>query len=619
VAISNGVKIALALFAGAGVFAGIVMTVPQQGAPGSESAAGEPEAEQAAAEVAAADAPAGEAPAAEVAEGSDVAAEGAAEEPAEAEVAEPAETEVADEVAEAPRVETLRVEPDGMTVIAGRAAAGATIAVMLGAEVVAEVVADAGGEFVALVSLPPSEAPRSLSLVSDPAGVAVMSEETWLVAPTTVAVADAGEAGVATEAEGELEVSAAETATPEAESEQAGMAVADDAAAGTEEVMASAGTVEGGAEVVAPEDEVAAAEAVEGGAEPGAVEDVVAVAEPVAGGVETAAAEDVVAFADQVDGGADAVAVDEEMAAELDEGNAEGVAATDEAAVTEEDTLAVADGVVSEGDTEAVAVEDPAGTTVVASAEVVAELPGADGTAVGDGAVTGETAPETDDQAAEVAVAEAGEAVPEVSVEAPGLAEPAPVEMTAPPVLVSDAEGVRVVQPALAQGAGPEVLTTVAVDAIAYDADGGVELSGRAAGGGSVRIYVDNAPLTDIAVDDDGQWAADLTDLAAGVYTLRVDQLDAAGEVTSRVETPFLREERESIAQVMAAETGAEGFEVAVQTVQPGNTLWAIARDRYGDGVMYVQVFEANRDRIRNPDLIYPGQIFMLPSEAGAP
>jgi nucleoid-associated protein YgaU len=48
-------------------------------------------------------------------------------------------------------------------------------------------------------------------------------------------------------------------------------------------------------------------------------------------------------------------------------------------------------------------------------------------------------------------------------------------------------------------------------------------------------------------------------------------------------------------------------------TVQPGFTLWAIARDQLGDGIMYVQVYEANKDRIRDPDLIYPGQVFALP------
>ena len=49
-------------------------------------------------------------------------------------------------------------------------------------------------------------------------------------------------------------------------------------------------------------------------------------------------------------------------------------------------------------------------------------------------------------------------------------------------------------------------------------------------------------------------------------------------------------------------------------TVQPGFTLWGIAQERYGDGVMYVQVFEANRDKIKDPNLIYPGQVFSVPA-----
>ncbi|HSF63961.1 MAG TPA: LysM peptidoglycan-binding domain-containing protein, partial [Paracoccaceae bacterium] len=51
-------------------------------------------------------------------------------------------------------------------------------------------------------------------------------------------------------------------------------------------------------------------------------------------------------------------------------------------------------------------------------------------------------------------------------------------------------------------------------------------------------------------------------------------------------------------------------------TVQPGFTLWGIAQDRFGSGFLYVQVFEANRDQIRDPDLIYPGQVFTLPQAA---
>ncbi|MBC7154450.1 MAG: LysM peptidoglycan-binding domain-containing protein [Rhodobacteraceae bacterium] len=48
-------------------------------------------------------------------------------------------------------------------------------------------------------------------------------------------------------------------------------------------------------------------------------------------------------------------------------------------------------------------------------------------------------------------------------------------------------------------------------------------------------------------------------------------------------------------------------------TVQPGNTLWGISRRNYGEGILYMRIFEANRTQIRDPDLIYPGQVFTVP------
>ncbi|MGF7162322.1 hypothetical protein FHS85_003976 [Rhodoligotrophos appendicifer] len=47
--------------------------------------------------------------------------------------------------------------------------------------------------------------------------------------------------------------------------------------------------------------------------------------------------------------------------------------------------------------------------------------------------------------------------------------------------------------------------------------------------------------------------------------------------------------------------------------IQPGNNLWRIARVVYGKGVQYSVIYQANQMQIRNPDLIYPGQIFNTP------
>ncbi len=47
--------------------------------------------------------------------------------------------------------------------------------------------------------------------------------------------------------------------------------------------------------------------------------------------------------------------------------------------------------------------------------------------------------------------------------------------------------------------------------------------------------------------------------------------------------------------------------------IQPGDNLWNIARAIYGRGIRYTVIYEANRDQIRDPDLIYPGQVFTTP------
>jgi nucleoid-associated protein YgaU len=47
--------------------------------------------------------------------------------------------------------------------------------------------------------------------------------------------------------------------------------------------------------------------------------------------------------------------------------------------------------------------------------------------------------------------------------------------------------------------------------------------------------------------------------------------------------------------------------------VNRGDSLWRISRITYGDGARYAVVYKANRELIRNPNRIYPGQIFVLP------
>jgi nucleoid-associated protein YgaU len=185
-----------------------------------------------------------------------------------------------------------------------------------------------------------------------------------------------------------------------------------------------------------------------------------------------------------------------------------------------------------------------------------------------------------------------------------------------PAILAITQDGVDVIQPAVAADTPPEVMSNVALDAITYEPSGDVILRGRAIGQGGdgfVQVYINNAPVSRLPIDANGTWRGDLPDVKTGVYNLRIDEIDAAGDVVSRIETPFLREDPADVIAAMANDVANPNFTVATRTVQPGATLWAIAEERYGSGILYLKVFEANRDRIRDPDLIYPGQVFTVP------
>nr|DAM85421.1 MAG TPA: tail assembly protein [Caudoviricetes sp.] len=48
-------------------------------------------------------------------------------------------------------------------------------------------------------------------------------------------------------------------------------------------------------------------------------------------------------------------------------------------------------------------------------------------------------------------------------------------------------------------------------------------------------------------------------------------------------------------------------------TVKRGDCLWNIAKKYYGKGNQYTKIYNANRDKIKNPNLIYPGQVLTIP------
>ena len=181
---------------------------------------------------------------------------------------------------------------------------------------------------------------------------------------------------------------------------------------------------------------------------------------------------------------------------------------------------------------------------------------------------------------------------------APPAPQPTPAVLTTPPAAT------------LATGPSPDVPAApglpagrLGLDVIDYSDGGDIRFAGSAPPGSPVRVYVDNLPAGDTTADRQGRWSfAPPEGMPGGLHTLRIDQLTARGQVTARVETPFQR-------AIVPPGSVARGRVI----VQPGHNLWRLARNAYGSGIRYTDIFSANREQIRDPNLIYPGQAFAVP------
>ena len=145
---------------------------------------------------------------------------------------------------------------------------------------------------------------------------------------------------------------------------------------------------------------------------------------------------------------------------------------------------------------------------------------------------------------------------------------------------------------------------SITIDAVDYDDRGRLNVSGTGAPDGQVHLYLNNEFLGRSPTGADGHWRqSPERTVAPGVYSVRADQVDDAGKVLARIEVIFARS-----TQLIDVPPGT------LFVVQPGNSLWRIARRTYGRGVRFTVIFEANKKQIRDADLIYPGQVFRLPS-----
>src|SRR6185312_8571800 len=141
-----------------------------------------------------------------------------------------------------------------------------------------------------------------------------------------------------------------------------------------------------------------------------------------------------------------------------------------------------------------------------------------------------------------------------------------------------------------------------ALDIIEYDGAGRVQLLGRAVPEARIRIYLDDRLAGRGSADAAGAWSVTLDkSVPEGHYRLRLEALDKGGQSLGRLALKFDR---------VAPPEGYAAFDV-----QPGNNLWRLAERSFGEGQRYTEIYQANQGKIRDPNLIYPGQVFAVPAK----
>ncbi|WP_166299800.1 MULTISPECIES: LysM peptidoglycan-binding domain-containing protein [unclassified Bradyrhizobium] len=192
-------------------------------------------------------------------------------------------------------------------------------------------------------------------------------------------------------------------------------------------------------------------------------------------------------------------------------------------------------------------------------------------------------------------------------------------------------------QPAAAAPAAGKV----AVEAVETEPGGKLHVSGRAAPGATVRLYLNDSLITSATADEAGHLSVTINKgVAAGDYRVRLDDVDpGSGKVRARAEVPFNVPDATSTASIPAPAASSGRADVATPqlaaatttaavsspsavivpkitttTVARGDSLWRISQRALGAGQRYAVIYRANQQQIRNPNLIYPGQVFVLPA-----
>jgi nucleoid-associated protein YgaU len=237
-----------------------------------------------------------------------------------------------------------------------------------------------------------------------------------------------------------------------------------------------------------------------------------------------------------------------------------------------------------------------------------------------------------------------------VTVVVPGASKNAPVvALAAPgsPVPTGPGGGPSVGAPAAAVPV--KAVPEVAIRTAEAEMGGSFFATGSAPPGSQSRLYLNGAFLASVIADVNGLWSIRVEKgMRPGNYVVRADEVEAeSGKVVARAEVPFnFPEPPVPSPKAMPSDNpvGSSGSgsppgqpvaspgvvaiagsssapmvikEIRTATVVRGDNLWRISRRMLGRGIRYTQIYEANVSQIRNPRLVFPGQVFVVPGDPG--
>ena len=220
--------------------------------------------------------------------------------------------------------------------------------------------------------------------------------------------------------------------------------------------------------------------------------------------------------------------------------------------------------------------------------------------------------------------------------------EPGPTDRPVVALITPDKPTVVLSQPAPSK----PMAGTVVVEAVETEPGGKLHVSGQGRPGAAVRLYLNDSFVASVTAGADGRFAVTINEgVAPGSYRVRLDEVGLnSGAVRARAEVPFnvpgtvtgslppkaTASNRSDVAAVVKEPLLAAAVatvlpdgdspstvvvpKIATTTVSRGDSLWHLSRETYGAGTRYAVIYKANREQIRNPNLIYPGQIFVLPT-----